>query len=56
MKEEKTTRELREALTKKRNADRNSVKITKNRNFDHVGPDPDPKTKVSKKVQDSLPY
>jgi len=74
MTEEKTTRELREALTKKRNADRNSVKITKNRNYDHVGPDPDakvikrpdsadvpdyigkPKTKVSKKVQDSLPY
>tara|TARA_B100001250_G_C19625762_1_gene711447 strand:- start:614 stop:838 length:225 start_codon:yes stop_codon:yes gene_type:complete len=74
MTEERTTRELREALTKKRNAERNSVKIIKNRNFDHVGPDPDakvierpdtadvpdyigkPKTNVSKKIQDSLPY
>jgi|TARA_R100001510_G_scaffold23069_1_gene20232 hypothetical protein len=74
MTEEMTTRQLRETLTKKRNAERNSVKITKNRNFDHVGPDPDahevkrpgsadvpdyigkPKRKVSRKLQDSLPY
>ena len=74
MTEEKTERQLREELTKKRNADRNSVKIIKNKNFDHVGPDPDakvierpdsadipdyigkPKTKVSRKLQDSLPY
>jgi len=40
MTEEKTERQLREELTKKRNADRNSVKITKNKNFDYVGPDP----------------
>lgn len=69
-----TTRELRETLTRQRNAERNSVKITKNKNFDHVGPDPDakitkrpdsaevpdyigkPKKKVSRKLQDSLPY
>jgi len=74
MTEEKTTRELREALTKKRNADRNSVKIIKNKNFDYVGADPKaeitsrpdsadipdyigkPKKKVSRKLQDSLPY
>tara|TARA_R110002020_G_scaffold180072_6_gene374063 strand:+ start:1566 stop:1784 length:219 start_codon:yes stop_codon:yes gene_type:complete len=70
----KTTRELREELTKARNEERNSNKVTQNKNFDFIGVDPEaksvvspdsaevpdfigkPKTKVSKKLPDSLPY
>tara|TARA_R110000744_G_scaffold179414_3_gene298447 strand:- start:1459 stop:1692 length:234 start_codon:yes stop_codon:yes gene_type:complete len=41
---EKTERELRIELTKKRNTDRNNVVITKNNNFDFIGVDPEAKS------------
>ncbi len=41
---EKTARELREELTKKRNAERNSVTKTENKNFDFIGVDPESKS------------
>ena len=43
----KTVKELEKELKIARNAERNSVKITKNKNFDYVGPDPDSGTKES---------
>ena len=41
---EKTTRQLREELTKKRNEERNSVEKPENRNFDFIGVDPEAKS------------
>ena len=41
---EKTARELREELTKKRNAERNSVTKTENKNCDFIGVDPESKS------------